>query len=469
MKRLVASLLCISLIFTQYKQAEAAVPVVVAGVAAGAVLLLAAGAVQYYTNPGSASGVIAAAGQIYSNVQAYTSAFSALGQGYMLSQAAALQTSSASLLSAVKNSAEGAYSALKEALEKPQTSPDNPLNIPVGSTLSADTGNMKTTSPFQIGNPFSPYSSGTTTQSSFDTFGNKYWDSGTGKIYIHYKTNQSGTTIYYSTYWAHASATDEQPLKPLIDNPSEVPAALTGSPDGGSIPSAVMTDINNMIASGDLSASGVSVSGTTTGDAVTGDDRDKTLPPYVPPATLPGTSTPVYPTAAPPTTTTGLGTSTTTAAEQTVATTQQQVTAAENALAADPTNTALQADLAAAQAALAAAQAALNQAKAAENEVYINPTFPNRKTLNFESWRQLVNVLPTKFPFNLVTALGSYLEPFLAPAVPPSFELHIYQDKKLDIDLAVFDTPVAIFRWGLALLLTFGLVQFLIRWWKGTA
>jgi hypothetical protein len=68
-----------------------------------------------------------------------------------------------------------------------------------------------------------------------------------------------------------------------------------------------------------------------------------------------------------------------------------------------------------------------------------------------------------------VTALGSYLEPFLAPAVPPSFELHIYQDKKLDIDLAVFDTPVAIFRWGLALLLTFGFVQFLIRWWKGTA
>lgn len=111
----------------------------------------------------------------------------------------------------------------------------------------------------------------------------------------------------------------------------------------------------------------------------------------------------------------------------------------------------------------------MDKAKAAENEVYVNPLFPNRKTLNLESWRQLVNVLPSKFPFNLVTTLGSYFEPFLAAPVAPSFELHIYQDKKLNIDLSVFDTPVAIFRWGLALLLTFGMVQLLIRWWKGTA
>jgi hypothetical protein len=457
MKRLVASLLCISLIFTQYKQAEAAVPVVVAGVAAGAVLLLAAGAVQYYSNPGAASAVATAAGNIYTNATAYTQAVSALGQGYMMAQAAALKVAASDLLNAALNAADGVADGLKSKFMEAKPPPEWPSS---GSVVATSSSGTKYTIVSEVGSwpRMNSWSSDTV------IFTNPYLT-----VY----KNCGGGYCDVKKYTVDGPV-DAQPTwpnpPPVPITAADVPNALTGSPDGGAVSASDAQEINNLIASGALSASGVSVSGTTTGDAVTGDDKDKTLlPPYVPPATVPGTDVPITPSTAPPTTTTGLGTQTTAVIEGKVLDATQTVTSAEQALAADPTNTALQADLAAAQAALAAAQAALNQAKAAENEVYINPTFPNRKTLNFESWRQLVNVLPTKFPFNLVTSLGSYLEPFLAPAVPPSFELHIYQDKKLDIDLAVFDTPVAIFRWGLALLLTFGFVQFLIRWWKGTA
>lgn len=447
MKRLVAAFLCVSLVFTQYKQAEAAVPVVVAGVAAGAVLLLAAGAVNYYSNPSASSSLASAAGNIYSNATAYTQAVSALGQGYLLSQAAALKSTAQGLLDTVSQFPDK-YAALKEALKGPQSYP-NPKS---GDVVSVNGGNQAVTN--------SPYNTFFTTMDA-SVFPNS---DGTGYFIVADQTYSGGSRM---GYFYHNSPTDKAANYPVTSpiTADKVPKALTGSDSGGTIPAHVTNDINDAIKNGDLTVTPVSV----TGDAVTPDDVNDSFPPYVPPATLPGTSTPVTPSPSLPGTSTGLGSATTTAAQQNVATAQQQVTTAEQQLAADPSSAFLQQQLAAAQQALAAAQAALEQAKAAENEVFVNPLFPTRKTLNLESWRQLVNVLPSKFPFNLLTTLGSYFEPFLAAPVAPAFELHIYQDKKLNIDLSVFDTPVAIFRWGLALLLTFGMVQLLIRWWKGTA
>jgi hypothetical protein len=453
MKRLVAAFLCVSLVFTQYKQAEAAVPVVVAGVAAGAVLLLAAGAVNYYSNPSGASAVATAAGNIYSNVTAYTSVVSALGQGYLMSQSAALGVTASNLITAAKNASSGVADTLKSKLFPPVTPP-----FPTtGSIISIDGSN------YELGEK---YSEGVIGSQYF--VGWKINSYGLAE-YISPEKNSSGTYQHLAYYATPTTKPVPPPPVPADPLPADVPTLLGAPADGGTLPADVVNDINNLIKNNPSIATPLSVETTSTRDSVTDSDKKKTLPPYVPPATLPGTSTPLTPITTLPGTSTGLGSATTTAAQQNVATAQQQVTTAEQQLAADPSNAALQQQLAAAQQALAAAQAALDQAKAAENEVYVNPLFPNRKTLNLESWRQLVNVLPTKFPFNLVTTLGSYFEPFLAAPVAPSFELHIYQDKKLNIDLSLFDTPVAIFRWGLALLLTFGMVQLLIRWWKGTA
>lgn len=462
MKKIVASLLCISLIFTQYKQAEAAVPVAVAAVAAGSALLVAAGAVSYYSSPSTANSVISAAGQMYTNATAYTKAVNALGQSILLQQAAALSYTAEGLKNALANTADDAYQSLKGLLEdagplEPVT-PDKitSSDLPVGSFIKpsnpADTNTYKTTSgAVYLGRSgcSSSYTTGTAVYWFVKPAGSSLCDAYTADIRI---------------------ATPDELPQPVPAPLADYPKRLAGDNTGGAIASpSAEGDLRNLIGSGALPVTPVSVSGTATGTAVLPGDKDVLLPPYVPPSAMPVTGEPVTPVVTGPTTTTGLGSATTTAAQQNVTTSQQQVTTVEQQLAADPTNTDLQQQLVAAQQALAAAQAALDQAKAAEDEVYVNPLFPNRKTLNLESWRQLVNVLPSKFPFNLVTTLGSYFEPFLADPVAPAFELHIYQDKKLNIDLSVFDTPVSIFRWGLALLLTFGMVQLLIRWWKGTA
>lgn len=459
MKRIVASLLCISLIFTQYKQAEAAVPVVVAGVAAGAVLLLAAGAIQYYSNPSSSAGVVSAAQNVYTNATAYTNGVSAVGQSLLYSEAVKLKTSAAAIYNAVKDAADGTYPFLKSLFST--TPPPKDQYSPGAVPQSGDYIKLKDGTSLVLSGNRTIYDSDHTVVSADSHY--KYGP------YIYVSVPKAGYPVPYvvsggvainrvTTYRFDASLPAPPPA--LIPE-SGAANALAGQnpgnplPISSPVPSAAIPEINNMIASGAVTAVPVS-------DALPG--VEETAPPYVP--VLPAGTTA---TGTVPTTTTGLGSGTTTAAEQNVTTATQTVTGIQTQLAADPTNAALQQQLAAAQSALAAAQAALDQAKAAENEVYVNPMTQPRKALNLESWRQLVDVLPSKFPFNLVTTLGSYFEPFLAAPAAPSFELHIYQDKKIDIDLSVFDTPVAIFRWGLALLLTFGMLQFLIRWWKGTA
>lgn len=457
MKRLVAAFLCVSLVLTQYKQAEAAVPIAVAAVAAGSVLLLAAAGVQYYRNPSSFNAIASASGNIYAKADAYMQAAGALAAGQLYKDAASLKVAAGDFMSALSNSASGAYSKLKSALIK-----SHPEPLSGDGTVVVHSGNSSISY-----NLYRKHSMGEGYDMPYPSyhFGN-YNVGASGYISFKYgsSTNPAKPHLIV-TYVADIKSlnnTEPYPAVPTANGP--VPADQVAPSLGANSDGLLNPVYNDEIV--DIIMNNPSIVQPVASVTTAPNDQTAPPPPYVP--VLPDGTAPADVPISPPTSSTGFGGLTTTAAQQNVTTAQQQVTTVEQQLAADPTNAALQQQLLAAQQALAAAQAALDQAKAAENEVYIDPLFPNRKTLNLESWRQLLNVLPSKFPFNLLTTLGSYFEPFLAAPVAPAFELHIYQDKKLNIDLSVFDTPVAIFRWGLALLLTFGMVQFLIRWWKGT-
>lgn len=457
MKRLVAAFLCVSLVLTQYKQAEAAVPIAVAAVAAGSVLLLAAAGVQYYRNPSSFNAIASASGNIYAKADAYMQAAGALAAGQLYKDTASLKVAAGDFMSALSNSASGAYSKLKAALIK---SVPDPLggdgSVVVHSSNPSISFNLyrhTTTEGYEMPYPSYSFSNFNVGASGYITY--KYGDTG--------NPSRPYKIVTYVADVKSVNNTDPYPAVPTSYGP--VPADQVAPSLGANSDGLLNPAYNDEIA--DIIMNNPSIVQPVASVTTAPNDQTAPPPPYVP--VLPDGTAPADVPISPPTSSTGYGGMTTTAAQQNVTAAQQQVTTVEQQLAADPTNAALQQQLLAAQQALAAAQAALDQAKAAENEVYIDPLFPNRKTLNLESWRQLLNVLPSKFPFNLLTTLGSYFEPFLAAPVAPAFELHIYQDKKLNIDLSVFDTPVAIFRWGLALLLTFGMVQLLIRWWKGTA
>lgn len=184
-------------------------------------------------------------------------------------------------------------------------------------------------------------------------------------------------------------------------------------------------------------------------------DLDTALP-FVPPAAV-----------APPSTVTGLGADTKTAAQTRLDAAKAAAAAAATALAADPTNQALIDAKAAADAEVAAASKALDNATAATNEKYIDEKSPDLKSLDFNRWKNFLNILQTVWPFTLIGTLSAYLSAIIREPVAPSFDLPIYQTTSLHISLSIFDPVAQLVRWCIALLISVAVVQRIIAWYKG--
>lgn len=191
------------------------------------------------------------------------------------------------------------------------------------------------------------------------------------------------------------------------------------------------------------------------------------------------------------------------------ATARTAATAAQSASSSDPTNSTLasqavaankaasDAEAAAAQATAAAAGAASTSAAAAgqaaaasgsagaslvggpgsadgdgEGEETAMPpsgSADSAKSLNFDSMNQVLGVLPSKFPFNLISQGFSYADVFIRSPSAPSFDLTLPYGFVMHLDLAVFDPVAAVCRFFVTVLLLGGSLIYVVRFWRGVA
>lgn len=130
-------------------------------------------------------------------------------------------------------------------------------------------------------------------------------------------------------------------------------------------------------------------------------------------------------------------------------------------------------DLAAAQTSLSAQMAAMTAQTSAPVQIEAppdNPTSidatPAKKTLDWSKYQALKSVLLTKFPFNMLTQLTSYYNLIsYGNGNAPSFSLPI-MGNYMTVNLAVFDPVAIIIRYLLGLIMTVGVIFFIVRFWR---
>lgn len=160
---------------------------------------------------------------------------------------------------------------------------------------------------------------------------------------------------------------------------------------------------------------------------------------------------------------------------------------AGSAAAANPGDAGLANAYAQAAAGAAAADAALAQAKARqaaadngftnmssqmadEKPLPANGELEAIKSIDFSTLARLNGVVSNTFPLSMLTNVPSYLTPLLSGDVSaPQFDIPLYGDKKFHIDLTPFDPVAAVIRFIMALLISIGMILYVIRFWRGVS
>lgn len=440
MKKITAIILCCCLFLSDARESKAN-PIAVSGLAAGAAILVSAGAIIYANSPQTQAAVASAAGNIYANTTAYVRTVNAFGKYVYYSETARLKILGQQFINAVQNSASGLYSSIKSRLSSSSSS------LPTaGTVVPSPDGNGS----LILGEP-------TLVWEAYQTLSKSQMDTTPYLSPIHGYCQGKFTffmpiDVYHAqTYCYPYTRTNQAPPPSPTLSPSALPSALGASPSGA-LPSDVAADVADLIKANPSIAQPVSADG----------DADS-APPYVP--ALPAG---VSPSTASPSTVTGLGSDNVTGLQEKLAQAQQQLADAQSRVASNPGDAVAQQQLADAQSNVTSITGQLNDAISSTNTTYVAPSRPERKTLNLDSWRNLRNVLSGKFPFTLLLQLSGLLSPLLSDPAAPRFALPIYKDLIVNVDLTFFDTPVMIFRYSISLLITFALYMFLVRWWKGT-
>ena len=89
------------------------------------------------------------------------------------------------------------------------------------------------------------------------------------------------------------------------------------------------------------------------------------------------------------------------------------------------------------------------------------------KSFSFDSFNKLKGVMSATFPFNHMSRIPEYLAMLVTDGSAPHFEMPIYGTTKLTIDLSFFDPVAAVFRWILALLMSIGIIQLAVNFFRG--
>lgn len=157
----------------------------------------------------------------------------------------------------------------------------------------------------------------------------------------------------------------------------------------------------------------------------------------------------------------------------------ETVAAASDAVAkANPTDAAAQIKAAedAAKAALAAALATKAQVlvqiktdaqTVAETDTPAGIPDTKRKSLDFDPFKQLIGIMSTTYPFNLPLVIKSYYQNFSIEAQAPVFDLDLPLGQTIHVDCSVFDPIATMIRFLVGMLITVGIVYYIVHFFRG--
>lgn len=119
----------------------------------------------------------------------------------------------------------------------------------------------------------------------------------------------------------------------------------------------------------------------------------------------------------------------------------------------------------AAQAALA--QDALDDKKESDDTASDVPVNEERKTLDFTPLHALKSKLDTTYPFNLPGIVLGYYTALKSTPEAPQFDLFLPLGQTMHIDLSPFDSIAVLMRYLIGILLTLGIVYYIIHFFRG--
>lgn len=234
------------------------------------------------------------------------------------------------------------------------------------------------------------------------------------------------------------------------------------------IPPAAIDELDQMIAE-NANGYGVSIIDSTTADGA--DNAPLWLPP-------PAVTSPLNPSAP---TSTGFGTPTVTAATGNATTASTALNQAQTDLAnyqathpgatraTDPALAGFEDAVAEAIREATRTQQAVDNAKTAQEEVYPNANIEALKTLNFESLKALSGAMTSVFPFNLLSQVSSVYDSLVREPQAPAFDVSLPLGNTVHVDLSIFDSLASACRFLVGLLLTVGVVYYIVRFYRGVA
>lgn len=442
MKKLLASILICCMVLGSYRQAQAVLPAIPVAATAAATALGLAGGIYYYMQSGGITSVNTS--NILRNAAA---AYFVLDTANRISKMMIKDLTASKSTQAVINTAlanPNSLPILNAAASK--------LNYNVGSVLSSPEGNRRITS---VNGPLLGF-----LQQGTDFYSN-------GSFYVILSVLQTDPVKgFYCRYMRYYTVADsDHPVTPPVPvTPEEFVPKIANS-DGSPKSQAIQDEL----------------------------DKAMQLPGYVPTFTDATTGLPWAPPAdvvSPAEAAeyekrqaaAAAAAAATAAANQAVDAAQAAHDAAVADAAANPSDLDAQekvrstlVQLTNAQAAAAAAAAneaalgienAASETQAEDFPASVPPP-PELLRFNWGAATKLIGQLETTWPFNLIMSLRGLLAPLEAPPTAPSFDLHIYGDQKLTLDLSLFDSIAAISRWAISILLTSLGIMAIVRWYRG--
>jgi hypothetical protein len=455
MKKILASILVCLLVLSSYRDARALVAIPVAATAAATAIVM-AGGVYYYLKDGGSSFISLTANIKRNAAAAYYVIDSANRVSNMIVKELIANHSTSSLIESV-NSNPAAHPVIAEAIanseDKAALKPGDIVNV---NGKSYKLGSLKTESTAEITatNPVTKI----TVYSGYITI----------ESYSYSREVISGTTTltYYMRnikqyYYTEVPLTDPTPLPTNITDLASQLRNADGSPKSQAIQDELDRAMQNP------------------GYVPTFTDATTGLP-WVPPADVvsPAQAAEYEKRQA----AAAAAAAATAAANKAVDAAQAAHDAAVADAAANPSDLDLQekvrstfVQLANAQAVAAAAASneaalgienAVSETQAEDFPASVSPP-PELLRFNWVAATKLIGQLETTWPFNLIVSLRGLLAPLEAPPTAPSFDLHIYGDQKLTLDLSLFDSIAAISRWAISILLTSLGIMAIVRWYRG--
>lgn len=95
---------------------------------------------------------------------------------------------------------------------------------------------------------------------------------------------------------------------------------------------------------------------------------------------------------------------------------------------------------------------------------------PGRKTtLSFDSWNGMKDKVSNIGPFAFLGEAGHSLDNLVADPVAPSFDIPVYGDLKIPVNLSVYDPVAAVLRYMEAAAMSVGCIFFAVKFWRGVS